>query len=100
MLHFVFQMFPCFCPVGLLYGAAIGDALGLATMNMTRDECNFYYDAETLNYSDIISDKHRLHWDKGDWTTAFDQMVSMPRLNVIYIPGVSRKVWCSKLTIS
>ncbi|XP_072027621.1 uncharacterized protein [Amphiura filiformis] len=60
--------------VGLVYGAAIGDALGLATMNMTRDECNFYYDEESLNYADIITDKHRLHWVKGDWTTAFDQM--------------------------
>ena len=71
-------MFSCVPLIaGLLYGAAIGDALGLATVNMTQDECNFYYDDDSLNYNDIITDKHRLHWDKGDWTTSFDQMVGM-----------------------
>ena len=58
-----------------MYGAAIGDALGLATVNMTQDECKFYYDKTSLNYSDIVTDKQRLHWEQGDWTTAFDQMV-------------------------
>ncbi|XP_022095994.1 uncharacterized protein LOC110982117 [Acanthaster planci] len=61
--------------VGLLYGAAIGDALGLSTAQMSPDECRFHYDKGALQYQDIIIDKYRLQWDKGDWTTPFDQMV-------------------------
>ncbi|XP_071784253.1 uncharacterized protein [Asterias amurensis] len=61
--------------VGLLYGAAIGDALGLSTAQMSADECCFHYDEGALSYQDIIIDKYRLQWEKGDWTTAFDQMV-------------------------
>ena len=60
---------------GLLYGAAIGDALGLSTAQMSPDECCFHYDEGALCYQDIIIDKYRLQWEKGDWTTAFDQMV-------------------------
>ena len=60
---------------GLLYGAAIGDALGLSTAQMSPDECHFHYDEGALHYQDIIVDKYRLQWEKGDWTTAFDQMV-------------------------
>ncbi|XP_033105615.1 uncharacterized protein LOC117107891 [Anneissia japonica] len=60
--------------VGLVYGAAIGDALGLCTENLTRDECLFYYEEDDLNYKNSITDKHRLQWDKGDWSADFDQM--------------------------
>ena len=61
--------------LGLLYGAAVGDALGIATENMKPDECQFYYDADTINYCDIIRDEHRTKWKPGDWTTDFDQVV-------------------------
>ncbi|XP_003730245.1 uncharacterized protein LOC100888319 [Strongylocentrotus purpuratus] len=61
--------------VGLLYGAAIGDAVGLCTAWMTQDECRFHYEEDTLHPGQRISDKHRLQWAKGDWTTAFDQLV-------------------------
>ncbi|KAI8504075.1 hypothetical protein Bbelb_181430 [Branchiostoma belcheri] len=61
--------------LGLLYGAAIGDAIGIATELMTPDECRFHYNAETLSYSDIIRDKHRVRWRPGDWTTDFDQTI-------------------------
>ncbi|XP_067936096.1 uncharacterized protein [Watersipora subatra] len=60
--------------VGLIYGAAIGDALALATEQLSVDECLFHYKPLTLCYDDIIRDEHRTHWKKGDWTTAFDQM--------------------------
>ena len=81
---FVSQMLPelqissrvFFSRPGLLYGAAIGDALGLSTAQMSADECCFHYDEGALSYQDIIIDKYRLQWEKGDWTTAFDQMVS------------------------
>ena len=60
----------------MIYGAAIGDALGIATENMKPDECQFHYDADTINYCDIIRDEHRTKWKPGDWTTDFDQVVS------------------------
>ncbi|GFY57586.1 uncharacterized protein TNIN_139951 [Trichonephila inaurata madagascariensis] len=61
--------------IGILYGAIIGDALGTATEFLSRDECRFHYDEETLTYSDIIRDEHRAHWTRGDWTSNSDQML-------------------------
>lgn len=59
---------------GLLYGAAIGDAIGLATEFMTADECAFYYDPQCLEYASIRRDEHRVRWKQGDWTCNADQM--------------------------
>ena len=63
------------CSSGFIYGAAIGDAIGIATENLSVDECNFHYDRDTLAYTDIIRDQHRVRWRRGDWTVHFDQMV-------------------------
>lgn len=62
---------------GLIYGAAIGDALSFATEGLTEDECHFHYDPLTLSYDDIIKDSYRSHWKKGDWGVCFDQMVNI-----------------------
>lgn len=59
---------------GLLYGAAIGDAIGVATEFMTVDECAFYYDTQCLEYTSIRRDEHRVQWKQGDWTCNADQM--------------------------
>lgn len=59
---------------GLLYGAAIGDAIGLATEFMSADECAFYYDPQCLEYASIRRDEHRVRWKQGDWTCNADQM--------------------------
>ncbi|XP_048739714.2 uncharacterized protein LOC125654015 [Ostrea edulis] len=61
--------------IGLLYGAAIGDALGLATRGMSKDECSFYYDTDDIDYTQILQDKHRVLWRAGDWTSNFDSML-------------------------
>ena len=73
-VEFYFIMTLC-CDLGLLYGAAIGDAIGIATDGMKPDECRFHYDPDTMTYTDIVRDTHRTHWKQGDWTTNFDQMV-------------------------
>ena len=62
--------------VGCLYGAAIGDAIGLCAEFMTPDECRFHYEKDMLGYKYMIKDRHRSKWQKGDWTDSFDQMVS------------------------
>ena len=59
-----------------MYGAAIGDAIGIATSYMTRDEVSFHYNLDTVMYTDIIRDEHRVRWRPGDWTSDVDQMVS------------------------
>ena len=63
--------------VGCLYGAAIGDAIGLCTEFMMPDECRFHYDKESLCCEQMIKDRHRSKWQKGDWTDSFDQTVSI-----------------------
>lgn len=61
--------------LGLIYGAAIGDAIGLSTCCMSSDECLFHYNKEGINYSDIVQDELRVRWKQGDWTSNFDTMV-------------------------
>lgn len=59
--------------VGLFYGAAVGDAMALATEQLTADECRFHYsNPSELRYSAIIRDEYRTQWKRGDWSTDFD----------------------------
>ncbi|KAL8559164.1 hypothetical protein ACOMHN_048411 [Nucella lapillus] len=58
--------------VGLIYGAAIGDIVGLSTRWMTPDECLFHYGGDMLDLNDIVRDQHRMPWRQGDWTSNFD----------------------------
>ncbi|XP_068718826.1 uncharacterized protein [Montipora capricornis] len=73
--------------VGCLYGAAIGDAIGLCTEFMMPDECRFHYDQESLCCENMIKDRHRSKWKKGDWTDSFDQTMLILE-NIICWAGV------------
>lgn len=53
---------------GAVYGCAIGDALGLATEFMTREEVAFRYPNGVHDYSDIYRDAHRCQYEPGEWT--------------------------------
>lgn len=59
---------------GLIYGAVIGDALGVGTEFMSPDECKFHYDSKHLEYDAIILDEHTSHWRRGEWTSNSNQM--------------------------
>lgn len=61
--------------LGLLFGQAIGDALGLASEFMTKEEVKHYYPNGINSYADIIQDRHRSIWQKGMWTDDTDQML-------------------------
>ncbi len=61
--------------VGAIYGNAIGDALGLATEFMTKEEVNKHYGEKKITYDAIVQDGHRRRWKKGDWTDDTDQMI-------------------------
>lgn len=73
--------------VGCLYGAAIGDAIGLCTDFMMPDECRFHYDKDMLSCECMIKDRHRSKWQKGDWTDSFDQTMLILE-NIIHWAGV------------
>ena len=67
-----------------MYGAAVGDALGVATQGMTVDECQFHYNPATLTYEDIIRDEFRVRWRQGDWSDCFDQLVNSKYFKIAY----------------
>lgn len=58
---------------GVFFGQAIGDALGLGTEFLTKEEGKRYYPAGLSAYNQIVQDKHRSRWSRGDWTDDTDQ---------------------------
>ena len=62
---------------GVIFGQAIGDALGLGTEFMTMKEVNRYYPNGLAYYDQIIQDYHRKRWAKGAWTDDTDMMLCL-----------------------
>ena len=61
---------------GLIFGQAVGDALGLGAEFMSKAEVTSKYGKQGLHsYSQIIQDRHRRKWEKGSWTDDTDQML-------------------------
>lgn len=60
---------------GCLYGQAIGDALGLGSEFMSKDDVINNYPKGLEKYDQIIQDSHRLRWIKGAWTDDTDMML-------------------------
>lgn len=60
---------------GVIYGQAIGDALGLGTEGMTDEDMAWKYPQGITHYSDIFQDRHRKRWKIGDWTDDTDMML-------------------------
>jgi len=60
---------------GVLYGQAVGDALGLGTEFMSRAQVVAHYPHGLNHYHQIIQDGHRSQWASGDWTDDTDQML-------------------------
>lgn len=61
--------------LGCLYGQAIGDALGLGSEFMNKDEVMRHYPNGLSRYDQIIQDRHRCRWEKGAWTDDTDMML-------------------------
>ncbi len=63
-----------------IFGAAVGDAMGLMTEFMTKEEVyNHYGKIKKVRYDDFIKDGHRSTWMRsdglGDWTDDTDQLL-------------------------
>lgn len=61
--------------LGCLYGQAVGDALGLGTEFLNKDEVLKHYPNGLSLYENIIQDAHRRRWHKGAWTDDTDMML-------------------------
>eukprot|EP00929_Paragymnodinium_shiwhaense_P111647 TRINITY_DN79988_c0_g1_i1.p1 TRINITY_DN79988_c0_g1~~TRINITY_DN79988_c0_g1_i1.p1 ORF type:complete len:706 (+),score=103.31 TRINITY_DN79988_c0_g1_i1:67-2184(+) len=61
---------------GLVWGAALGDAIGLCTEFMSKKQAEeSYTEASKLGPASRVEDKHRARWAQGDWTDDTDQLV-------------------------
>ncbi|XP_078677179.1 uncharacterized protein LOC144913913 [Branchiostoma floridae x Branchiostoma belcheri] len=63
---------------GTIYGQCIGDAVGLLTEFMTRNQAAQVY-PQPLEYHMKVQDGHRDNWAVGDWTDDSDQMILIMR---------------------
>jgi len=60
---------------GVIFGQAIGDALGLGTEFMSAEEVWEHYPEGLSAYHQIVQDAHRRRWRQGDWTDDTDQFL-------------------------
>jgi len=60
---------------GLIFGQAIGDALGLGTEFMQKTDIAKHYPDGYYSYDQILQDRHRSRWEKGDWTDDTEQFL-------------------------
>eukprot|EP00002_Diphylleia_rotans_P011686 TRINITY_DN2302_c0_g1_i2.p1 TRINITY_DN2302_c0_g1~~TRINITY_DN2302_c0_g1_i2.p1 ORF type:complete len:610 (-),score=115.38 TRINITY_DN2302_c0_g1_i2:184-2013(-) len=55
--------------MGVIFGNAVGDAVGLATEFMRKPQALAHYGSvHPLQFSEIVQDSHRSRWVAGDWT--------------------------------
>ncbi len=61
--------------LGTIFGQAVGDALGLSTEFMSKQEVDRFYPNGIEDFSQIVQDDHRRRWQRGDWTDDTDMML-------------------------
>ena len=53
--------------LGTIFGQAVGDALGLSTEFMSKQEVDRFYPNGIEDYSQIVQDDHRRRWQRREW---------------------------------
>lgn len=61
--------------LGCLYGQAVGDALGLGSEALSKEDVHKNYPKGLSFYHQIIRDRHRSRWERGEWTDDTDMML-------------------------
>lgn len=61
--------------LGLVYGAAVADAVALCTEGLTRDECLFFYSSNDFSLDNRVCDHLRSHYPPQDWSCNTDIMM-------------------------
>lgn len=65
------------CVRGIIFGAAVGDATGLATEFLSKFQIESYFDSQ-FSFSpgcEVYPDIHRVSFPVGDWTDDTDQLI-------------------------
>lgn len=82
---------------GVIYGQAVGDALGLGTEFLSKSEVDEYYPQGLHRYAHIVQDGHRSRWVRGDWTDDTDQMLcifdSLLERQRLDIQDIARRIY-------
>ncbi|MDR3197814.1 MAG: ADP-ribosylglycohydrolase family protein, partial [Planctomycetaceae bacterium] len=60
---------------GVLFGEAVGDAMGLGTEFLSKEHVQQYYPDGLTSYDQFVRDRHRNRWQIGDWTDDTAQML-------------------------
>ncbi|KAK7069739.1 hypothetical protein SK128_028229, partial [Halocaridina rubra] len=61
--------------LGLVYGAAVADAMALSTEGLSRQECLFFYNPDKFSLGNRVCDHLRSHYPPHDWSCNTDIMM-------------------------
>lgn len=64
---------------GLVFGMALGDAIGLSTEFLQKYQASLYYGVADIRFDKFLKDKHRNRWVPGDFTDDTDQGILLLR---------------------
>lgn len=82
---------------GVIFGTAIGDALGLGTEFMSKSTVALKYPEGLTDYAQIIQDGHRRRWKPGEWTDDTNQMLcilnSILHQKKVDVQGIAQEIW-------